>query len=141
MSLDLNTGYSNVFKIFVDFAQKRVDANDATAIADAHVQKPLVGRKTLAITQSLTDEVHKWTRGMDEWTVNDRTRALFVVCGLGVLCAKDRHADEVGLVGGVDRALLERSPAPMRTSPVRAIAEPLPALTRSSANSTNLLNW
>lgn len=47
------------------------------AIADAHVQKPLVGRKTLAITQSLTDEVHKWTRGMDEWTVNDRTRALF----------------------------------------------------------------
>ncbi len=76
MSLDLNTGYSNVFKTFVDFAQKRVDANDATAIADAHAN-PLGGRKVLAITQSLTDEVHKWTRGMDEWTVNDRTRALF----------------------------------------------------------------
>ncbi len=41
-----------------------MDANDENAIADAHVQKPLVGRKTLAITQSLTDEVHKWTRGM-----------------------------------------------------------------------------
>lgn len=76
MSLDLNTGYSNVFKTFVDFAQKRVDANDATAIADAHAN-PLGGRKVLAITQSLTDEVHKWTRGMDDWTVNDRTRALF----------------------------------------------------------------
>ena len=76
MALDIN-GYSNVFKTFVDFAQQRVDANDENAIADAHVQKPLVGRKTLAITQSLTDEVHKWTRGMDEWTVNDRTRALF----------------------------------------------------------------
>ena len=76
MALDIN-GYSNVFRTFVDFAQQRVDANDENAIADAHVQKPLVGRKTLAITQSLTDEVHKWTRGMDEWTVNDRTRALF----------------------------------------------------------------
>ena len=54
MALDIN-GYSNVFKTFVDFAQRRVDANDENAIADAHVQKPLVGRKTLAITQSLTD--------------------------------------------------------------------------------------
>ena len=35
MSLDLNTGYSNVFKTFVDFAQQRVDANDDKAIADA----------------------------------------------------------------------------------------------------------
>ncbi len=76
MALDLNTGYSNVFKTFVDFAQERVDANDATAVADAHAN-PLGGRKVLAITQSLTDEVHKWTRGMDDWTVNHRTRALF----------------------------------------------------------------
>ena len=77
MALDVNTGYSNVFKTFVDFAQQRVNANDASAIADAHVQKPLGGRKIIAITQSLTDSVHKWTRGVDEWVVNDRTRELF----------------------------------------------------------------
>ena len=77
MALDINTGYNVTFKAFADFAQQRVDANDAKAIADARFQKPLGGRKILAVTQSLTDSVHKWTRGMDEWVVNDRTRELF----------------------------------------------------------------
>ena len=53
MALDIN-GYNATFRAFTNFAQRRVDANDENAIADAHVQKPLVGRKTLAITQSLT---------------------------------------------------------------------------------------
>ena len=77
MALDINTGYNSVFKSFVQFAQQRMDANDDTAIADAKYTQPLGGRKTFAITQSLDDFVHKWTRGIDEWTVNDHTRALF----------------------------------------------------------------
>ncbi len=92
MALDVNTGYNSVFKTFVDFAQQRMSANDENAIADAHVQKPLVGRKTLAITQSLTDEVHKWTRGMDEWTVNDRTRAVPSPIPFPRECASARRA-------------------------------------------------
>ena len=36
------------------------------------------GRKILAVTQSVTDEVHKWTRSTDENRVNDNTRALFL---------------------------------------------------------------
>ena len=76
MALDIN-GYNSVFKSFVDFAKQRVNANDAKAIADAKFQKPLGGRTVLAVTQSLTDEVHKWTRTNEEFAVNDRTRALF----------------------------------------------------------------
>ena len=77
MALDINTGYNSVFKSFVQFAQQRMDANDDTAIADAKYMQPLGGRKTFAITQSLDDFVHKWTRGVEEWTVNDHTRKLF----------------------------------------------------------------
>ncbi|MBQ7179623.1 MAG: hypothetical protein IJS08_19545 [Victivallales bacterium] len=75
MTLDIN-GYNNVFKSFVEFAQQRVDANDAKAVIDAHVNK-LGNRRILAVTQSLTDEVHKWLRTNDEYAVNDRTRNLF----------------------------------------------------------------
>ncbi|MBP5510511.1 MAG: hypothetical protein J6Z49_06300 [Kiritimatiellae bacterium] len=75
MALDIN-GYNSVFKFFVDFAQKRVDAHDAKAVIDAHVNR-LDGRKILAITKSETDEVHKWLRTTDEHAVNDRTRDLF----------------------------------------------------------------
>ena len=46
MALDIN-GYSNVFKTFVDFAQRRVDANDEYAIADAHVGKILANPDNL----------------------------------------------------------------------------------------------
>ena len=65
------------FQSFVDFAQQRFDAGDKTAVISATVTKPLDGRKILSVDQSKTDSVHKWTRGFDEWTVNDRTRALF----------------------------------------------------------------
>ena len=75
MTLDIN-GYNNVFKSFVEFAQQRVDANDSKAVVDAHVNR-LGNRKILAVTQSLTDEVHKWLRTNDEYAVNDRTRNLF----------------------------------------------------------------
>lgn len=44
MPLNIN-GYNATFRAFTNFAQRRVDANDENAIADAHVQKPLVGRK------------------------------------------------------------------------------------------------
>ena len=43
MKLDAN-GYTSTFNSFVKFAQQRVEANDAKAIADATVQRPLGGR-------------------------------------------------------------------------------------------------
>ena len=65
------------FQSFVDFAQQRFDAGDRKAVISASVTKPLDGRKILSIDQSKTDSVHKWTRDVDEWVVNDRTRDLF----------------------------------------------------------------
>ena len=76
MALDIN-GYNSVFRNFVQFAQQRVDANDAKAVISATVTKPLQGRAILTLDTSKTDEVHKWTRTNDEFAVNDRTRALF----------------------------------------------------------------
>ena len=76
MALDVN-GYNSRFRSFVEFAQQRVDANDAKAVIDAKVQQPLGGRKILAVTQSRTDEVHKFVRTFEEYAVNDRTRDLF----------------------------------------------------------------
>ena len=75
MKLDVN-GYNSVFRSFVGFAQEKVDANQAKAVADAHINR-LNGRNILAITRSDTDEVHKWLRTNDEYIVNDRTRNLF----------------------------------------------------------------
>ena len=75
MALDIN-GYNATFKAFTDFAQQRVDANDAKAVVDARVNR-LGNRKILAVAQSRTDEVHKWLRTNDEYAVNDRTRDLF----------------------------------------------------------------
>ena len=74
MPVNFNSVY---FQSFVDFAQQRFDAGDKTAVISATVTKPLDGRKILTVDQSKTDFVHKWTRGFDEWTVNDRTRNLF----------------------------------------------------------------
>ena len=76
MTLDIS-GYNDNFKAFVEFAQQRKNANDANAVIDAH-ENTLGGRKILAVTQSVTDEVHKWTRSTDENRVNDNTRALFL---------------------------------------------------------------
>ena len=75
MKLDQN-GYNSVFRDFAKFAQDRLNANDGKAIANARYNR-LDGRKILAVTQSLTDSVHNWTRGMNEWIANDRTRKLF----------------------------------------------------------------
>ena len=77
MALDIN-GYNAVFSSFVKFAQDNVNAGDEKAIASARIQKePLQGRKIVAVTNSLTDAVHKWLRTNDEYSVNDRTRKLF----------------------------------------------------------------
>ena len=77
MALDIN-GYNATFNSFVQFAQQRVDANDAKAIADADVHRqPLGGRRILAVSQARNDSVHNWTRMHDQYVVNDRTRAYF----------------------------------------------------------------
>ncbi len=77
MALDVN-GYNNVFKAFVDFAQQNANVKKGKAVAEANIQKsPLDGRKILAVTTSQTDSVHNWTRGLNEWVANDRTRTLF----------------------------------------------------------------
>ena len=56
------TGYSSVFRSFVDFAQRSAKMGNMKAIADAKIQRSLNGHKTFAVTASLTDEVHNWTR-------------------------------------------------------------------------------
>ena len=76
MKLDAN-GYTSTFNSFVKFAQQRVEANDAKAVAEAKLPQPLGGRKILAVAQSLTDAVRKFSRTSDECAANDRTRALF----------------------------------------------------------------
>lgn len=76
LRLDQN-GYNSVFSNFVEFARHNMNAGDEKAVAEAKWQTPLGGRKVVAVTNSLTDAVHNWTRGMDEWIANDRTRALF----------------------------------------------------------------
>ena len=65
------------FKAFTDFALERVNANDGKAIASAKIDAPLGGRKMLAVKHTTADSVHNWTRGFDQWTVNDRTRDIF----------------------------------------------------------------
>lgn len=44
--LDIH-GYNETFNAFVKFAQQRSNANDAKAIADAKIQKPLGGHRWL----------------------------------------------------------------------------------------------
>ena len=77
MALDIN-GYNTTFKEFVQFAQRNMNAGDEKAVATAQVQRePLEGRKVVAVTNSLVDEVHKWRRSDTLENANDRTRTLF----------------------------------------------------------------
>ena len=75
MALDIN-GYNSAFRSFVDFAQERIDANQAKAVVDARIKK-FNGEEVLTIAHMKTDDVHKWLRTGDECDVNDRTRAIF----------------------------------------------------------------
>ena len=93
MALDIN-GYNSAFKSFVDFAQERIDANQAKAVADARV-KQLGNRKVVAITYSRTDEVHKWLRTNDEYFVNDHTRKIFKQAIANMFGGEDRIPDSV----------------------------------------------
>ena len=74
-TLDIN-GYNSVFKSFVNFAQAEADAGRQKTVADAGV-KALKDRNIVAVSAAENDEVHKWTRTNDQYTVNDRTRRLF----------------------------------------------------------------
>ena len=59
---DVN-GNNSVFKEFVQFAQRSLNVGDEKAIASARIHTgPLDGRKILAVTNSLPDEVRKWMR-------------------------------------------------------------------------------
>ena len=75
LKLDQN-GYNSVFRDFAKFAQQSMNAGDETAITNARYYR-LEGRKVFAVTNSVTDSVHNWTRGVNEWIINDRTRDLF----------------------------------------------------------------
>ena len=76
MALDIN-GYNSAFQQFVQFAQENRNVDKGKAILDAKIDSPLGGRKILSIGLAKNDSVHNWTRGFDQWTVNDRTRAIF----------------------------------------------------------------
>ncbi len=69
--------YTRLFRDFVNFAQERVNAGKEEAIAILKGQQSLGGRKMIAVTRSLTDEVHKWTRTTEEKGDNDATRTFF----------------------------------------------------------------
>lgn len=75
MALDVN-GYNAAFGKFVQFAQENRNVDKGRAILDAKIESPLNGRKILSIGVARNDSVHNWTRGFDQWTVNDRTRRL-----------------------------------------------------------------
>ena len=53
MALDIK-GYNATFKAFADFAANHIAANDGKTIANATVQQPLGGRKTVSV--DVTDE-------------------------------------------------------------------------------------
>ena len=75
LRLDQN-GYNSVFRDFTKFAQQCMNAGDEKAVANARYNR-LDGRKVFAVTNSVTDSVHNWTRGVKEWIINDHTRDLF----------------------------------------------------------------
>ncbi len=58
------------------FAQKHMSADNEKAIATANI-RPLKGRNILSVKKASNDSVHNWTRGVDEWILNDHTRKLF----------------------------------------------------------------
>ncbi|MBR4220381.1 MAG: hypothetical protein IKR81_04440 [Victivallales bacterium] len=58
------------------FAQKHMSADNEKAIATANI-RPLKGRNILSVKKASNDSVHNWTRGIDEWILNDNTRKLF----------------------------------------------------------------
>ena len=76
MAIDIN-GYNAAFKAFADFAQQRVAANDAKAVAKANLPQPLAGRNILAVTESKADLIHKFYRSSDARAANDITRTIF----------------------------------------------------------------
>ncbi len=76
MPLEVN-GYSATFKAFADFAEQSVRDGAGKTIADARVKRTLDGRKIVDLTKAVGDSVHKWTRGVEQYVVNDRTRKLF----------------------------------------------------------------
>ena len=69
--------YTRLFRDFVNFAQERVNEGKEEAIAILKGQQSLGGRKMIAVTRSLTDEVHKWTRTTEEEGDNEATRTFF----------------------------------------------------------------
>lgn len=94
MAVSIDT-YNKAFKAFTDFALERVNANDGKAIASAKIDAPLGGRKMLAVKHTTADSVHNWTRGFDQWTVNDRTRNLFRQTVAGMFGGESRIPESV----------------------------------------------
>ena len=89
MPLDIQK-CTDTFNAFAKFAQEKFDAGEKKAVLDAKFHKPLEGHRILAIGRSKTDEVHKWTRDFDEWTVNDRTRKIFRTAVAGMFGGESR---------------------------------------------------
>ena len=99
MSLDVN-GYNETFNSFVKFAQQRISANDSKAVADATTQKQIEDPKSLSISKSSSDEVHKWKRTGDERKANNHTRELFKAAVI------DMFGGEAKIPASVKKAML-----------------------------------
>ena len=78
MALDVN-GYNGVFRSFVNFAETNKNIDKGRTILDATPSRFNSKRDITAVTIDVAknDSVHKWTRGVAEWKVNERTRNIF----------------------------------------------------------------
>jgi hypothetical protein len=93
--------YNKVFTAFVKFAQKNMAADNEKAIASVNVRtNPLGDRKILSVKTAANDSVHNWTRGLDEWVVNDATRKVFKKA------VADLFGGEAGIPQSVKKAML-----------------------------------
>ncbi len=81
MPLELN-GYNEAFKQFVEFAQKRMDANDGAAIANVTTAADRLGGRTItSVSASGTDKVGFFGalfRSSDDIAANNMARDLFM---------------------------------------------------------------
>ena len=95
MALDVN-GYNSIFKSFVNFAETNKHIDKGRAILDA-TPSTLTNRgiKAVTIDFAKNDSVHNWTRGSEQWEVNDRTRGIFKAAIASMFGGEERIPESV----------------------------------------------
>ena len=94
MPLDID-GYNQAFKVFADWAQRRMNKGEAKAVVVTASVNKADGSTVTGIMKSTTDKVHKWSRGFEEWQVNNRTRALFKAAIIDIFGSESKIPESV----------------------------------------------